>query len=72
MFSNSSEPMTRGTYTRAFVIKFTEKTNLQANEVEGRVEHVSSGSTLQFQSLPQLLAFMDRILKESALPASSR
>ncbi len=68
MFPNSSEPMTRGTYSRAFVIKFSDKTNLQANQVEGRVEHVSSGSKFHFHSLPQLIAFMDRILKES--PAS--
>ena len=59
--------MTRGTYSRAFVIKFAERTNLSANIAEGKVEHVSSGNTLQFQSLPQLIAFMDRLLKEGAV-----
>jgi hypothetical protein len=66
VFSNSSEPMTRGTYTRAFVIKFAPETNLSANVAEGKVEHVSSGNTFQFRSLPQLLAFIDRVLKEGA------
>ena len=68
---NSSEPTTRGTYTRAFVIKFTQETNLSANEVEGRVEHVSSGSTLHFHSLPQMLAFMDRVLREAPVSVTS-
>jgi hypothetical protein len=72
VFPNSSEPMTRGTYTRAFVIKFADQTNLQSNEVEGSVEHVSSGSKLHFHSLPQLIAFMDRVLKESTVSLPSR
>ena len=68
MFSNSSEPMTRGTYSRAFVIKFSDQTNLSANVADGKVEHVSSGNSLRFQSVPQLLAFIDRILKENSSP----
>jgi hypothetical protein len=63
--------MTRGTYTRAFVIKFANETNLSANIAEGRVEHVSSGTTYKFESIPQMLAFMDRILRESAVPQAS-
>ena len=69
MFPNSSEPMTRGTYSRAFVIKFSDDTNLSANIAAGKVEHVSSGDSLRFHSVPQLLAFIDRILKENSLPA---
>jgi len=72
VFPNSSEPMTRGTYTRAFVIKFADHTNLQSNEVKGSVEHVSSGNKLHFHSLPQLIAFMDRVLKESSVSLPSR
>jgi hypothetical protein len=71
MPSNFSEPMTRGTHTRAFVIKFAKETNLSANLVEGSVEHVASGSTLQFHSIPQLLAFCDRMLKEGAMSTVS-
>ena len=73
MFSNS-EPMTRGTYSRAFVIKFSDNTNLSANIAEGKVEHVSSGKSLRFQSVPQLLGFIDRVLKEdpSSVATNSR
>jgi hypothetical protein len=71
VFLNNSEPMTRGTYTRAFVVKFSERTNLSANVAEGRVEHVSSGSKLEFQSIPQLIAFMDRVLRDTAVPLAT-
>ena len=67
MISNDSEPMTRGTYSRAFVVKFSEETDLSANVVAGRVEHVSSGSKSEFQSIPQLMAFMDRVLKQARI-----
>lgn len=71
MFSNNSEPMTRGTYSRAFVVKFSDQTNLSANVAEGRVEHVSSGSKVEFHSIPQLLAFMDSVLREGPTAATS-
>lgn len=70
VFSNNSEPMTRGTYSRAFVIKFSDETDLFANVAAGRVEHVSSGNKIEFQSIPQLIAFMDLVLKQ-AKPANS-
>ena len=70
MFSNNSEPITRGTYSRAFVVKFSDKTNLSANVAEGRVEHVSSGSKAEFHSIPQLLTFMDRVLREGQISAT--
>jgi hypothetical protein len=39
----------------------------------GRVEHVSSGSKAEFHSIPQLLAFMDGVLREGPTsPASVR
>jgi hypothetical protein len=65
VFSNNSEPMTRGTYSRAFVIKFSDETDLFANVAAGRVEHVSSGNKIEFQSIPQLIAFMDLVLKQA-------
>jgi hypothetical protein len=71
VFSNNSEPMTRGTYSRAFVVKFSDQTNLSANIAEGRVEHVSSGSKVEFHSIPQLLAFMDGVLREGPTSATS-
>ena len=67
MPSYFSEPMTSGTHTRAFVIKFARETNLSANVVEGSIEHVASGSTFHFHNIPQLLAFCDRLLKEGAV-----
>jgi len=63
--------MTRGTYSRAFVVKFSDQTILSANIAEGRVEHVSSGTKMEFHSIPQLLAFMNRVLKEGPTSATS-
>ena len=65
---NYSQPVTAGAHTRAFVIQFGKEADVVANRVEGRVEHVASGTTIQFRSLVELLAFFDQLLKEHAPP----
>lgn len=48
-------------HTSAFVIQFRGSTDLRADPLPGRVEHVVSGRTATFQSieeLPQLLRKM--------------
>jgi hypothetical protein len=48
-------------HTSAFVIQFRRSTDLRAEHLPGRVEHVASGRTATFQSiedLPQLLLKM--------------
>ena len=48
-------------HTSAFVIQFRRSTDLRADQLSGRVEHVASGRTATFQSiedLPQLLLKM--------------
>jgi hypothetical protein len=51
---------------RAFVVQLEAETDLSAEEVGGRVEHVVSGRAVRFQSLAQLLAFLRRILGTTA------
>lgn len=48
----------------SFVIKFGPDTNAAADKFYGRVEHVSSGQTIRFDSLEQLMEFMRRVLNE--------
>lgn len=47
---------------RAFVIQFGSETAPAQDLFEGRVEHIRSGQALHFQSLPELLAFVKRLL----------
>lgn len=48
----------------AFVLQFRAGSDLEARNVEGRVEHVASGESVRFDSVEELLAFMARVLKE--------
>jgi hypothetical protein len=48
----------------AFVLQFRPETDIAAGQVDGRVEHVATNQTTQFHSLEELLAFVDRVLKE--------
>jgi hypothetical protein len=48
----------------AFVVRFIPSTQVDAGQVEGRVEHLVSRRTTRFQSLEALLAFIDRVLRE--------
>jgi len=47
---------------RAFIVQFRAETNLTQARCAGRVEHIVSGQATHFQSLEELLAFLQRIL----------
>ena len=48
----------------AFVVQFGPATQVDAGQVEGRVEHLVSRQATRFQSLEALLAFISRVLRE--------
>jgi hypothetical protein len=48
----------------AFVVQFSPATQLDAGQVEGRVEHLVSRHATRFHSLEGLLAFITRVLRE--------
>jgi hypothetical protein len=48
----------------AFVVQFGPGTQVDAGQVEGRVEHLISRQATRFQSLEALLAFITRVLRE--------
>jgi hypothetical protein len=48
----------------AFVVQFGPTTQVDAGQVEGRVEHLVSRQATRFQSLEALLAFITRVLRE--------
>jgi len=49
---------------RAFVVQFREETDVDRGQLEGRVEHVTSGQATHFHSLEDLLAFMGKVLSK--------
>jgi hypothetical protein len=48
----------------AFVVQFGPATQVDAGQVEGRVEHLVSRQATRFHSLEALLAFITRVLRE--------
>jgi hypothetical protein len=48
----------------AFVVQFGPATQVDAGQVEGRVEHLVSRQATRFQSLEALVAFISRVLRE--------
>ena len=48
--------------TRAFVVQLRADTVVEQGHLAGRVEHVVSGQTTDFEALETLLAFMARVL----------
>jgi hypothetical protein len=48
----------------AFVVQFGPATQVDAGQVEGRVEHLVSRQATRFQSLEALLGFISRVLRE--------
>jgi len=56
---------------RAFVVHFGTGGGPRRHRFHGRVEHLSSGRTVKFSSLEQLLGFVTEIL-DSTGPAAPR
>lgn len=50
--------------TPVLFARFRASSNLAARQFEGRVEHVATGQTIQFNSLDELLTFFNNILAE--------
>jgi hypothetical protein len=48
----------------AFVVQFGPATQVDAGQVEGRVEHLVSRHATRFHSMEGLLAFISRVLRE--------
>ncbi len=62
----SDDPRSHGVLRpeHAFVVQFGPATQVDAGQVEGRVEHLVSRHATQFHSLEGLLAFISRVLRE--------
>ena len=56
----------------AFVVHFRTNTDLAHGQIAGRVEHVVSGQSVHFDSLEDLLAFLDRVLTTVRAPPYRR
>ena len=52
----------------AFVIQFSESTDVEGGRVDGRVEHIASYKASRFHSVDDLLAFIARVLAEIRNP----
>jgi len=57
-------PLMEGSqYKLAFVIQFRPETNIEANRIAGKVEHISSHEAKHFTSLDELLEFIAQMLR---------
>ena len=56
----------------AFVVHFRVSSDVARRRVAGRVEHVVSGQSAQFDSLKELLAFMALVLTTVRAPPRRR
>lgn len=52
---------------RAFVLRIPADFDCDKGKVEGWVEEVDTGRELKFQTAPELLAFLSKCMKESAM-----
>jgi hypothetical protein len=51
-------------HTGAFVIQFQAETDIGMGQFEGRIEHIASCKTTQFQSLDEFLSFVSQVLTQ--------
>jgi hypothetical protein len=56
----------------AFVVHFRTSSRIAQGPVEGRVEHVVSGQSTHFDSLEELLAFINQTLMTVRAPPCRR
>ena len=57
--------MNRLPHKTAFVVRFDTTSDIESGVIEGKVEHVASFRTERFQSLDELLMFVDLMLREA-------
>ena len=60
--TNVAPPVTPLSPHWAFVVQLREGTALTPQDVQGRVEHITSGQATDFCSLAALLTFMEAVL----------
>jgi hypothetical protein len=48
----------------AFVVQFRTCTDFNRSRVAGRIEHIASGHTANFESVTELLALIAKVLKD--------
>lgn len=46
----------------ALVIQFRESTDIEAGQLDGKIEHIASYQSARFHSVDELLAFVARVL----------
>ena len=51
-------------HTGAFVIQFQAETDIKQGQFEGRIEHIASSQTTQFQSLDEFLSFVSQVMTQ--------
>ena len=56
----------------AFVVHLRVSSDVARGRLTGRVEHVVSGQSVHFDSLEDLLAFLDRVLTTVRAPPRSK
>ena len=66
--SGYSQPVMSGLqHANAFVIQFRSDANLASGKLAGRIEHVASGATANFQSVEEVPEVLQRMLNEDEL-----
>ncbi len=61
---NDDEPRTLPT-NRAFVLQFRQFADLKQGRVEGRIEHIASGQASLFESLEEMVTFLEGIVSSA-------
>ena len=51
-------------YSNSFVIQFQAETEVEPNTLMGRIEHVASNRTTHFNTLEELLTFVNQVLRK--------
>ncbi len=55
----------------SFVIQLREGTSFEPDRLFGRIEHVTSGRAIRFESLAEVMAFMEQVLWEQSRNSNS-
>ncbi len=55
----------------SFVIQLHVGTSFEPDRFFGRIEHVTSGQTTRFESLAEVMAFMEQVLGEQSRDSHS-
>lgn len=53
---------------KTFVLKLARELNLETGSAHGHVEDVKTGKALRFQSLSELLSFLENTTKQKNMP----